>query len=70
MPARPRPHLIFDADDTLWENNVPFVADEGLDPAGTWMIAQPHTWHLELVALPDDERILRIASVRNLLVYF
>jgi hypothetical protein len=34
------------------------------------MIAHPHTWDLELVALPDDERILRIASVRNLLAYF
>jgi putative hydrolase of the HAD superfamily len=67
------------------------VADEGLDPARTWMIgnsprsdilpalaaglctvfiAHPHTWHLELVALPDDDRILRIASVRDLLGYF
>jgi putative hydrolase of the HAD superfamily len=24
MPTRPRQHLIFDADDTLWENNVVF----------------------------------------------
>jgi putative hydrolase of the HAD superfamily len=68
------------------------VADEGLDPARTWMIgnsplsdilpalaaglrtvfiAHPHTWHLEVVALPeDDERILRVASVRELLAYF
>lgn len=67
------------------------VADEGLDPARTWMIgnspksdilpalaaglrtvfiAHPHTWHLELVALPDDERILRVAGVRDLLEYF
>jgi putative hydrolase of the HAD superfamily len=67
------------------------VADEGLDPARTWMIgnspksdilpaldaglravfiAHPHTWHLEIVALPDDERILRVTSVRELLEYF
>jgi putative hydrolase of the HAD superfamily len=36
----------------------------------TVFIAHPHTWHLELVALPDDDRILRIASVRDLLDYF
>ena len=24
MPTRPRQHLIFDADDTLWENNIVF----------------------------------------------
>jgi putative hydrolase of the HAD superfamily len=67
------------------------VADEGLDPARTWMIgnspksdilpalaaglhavfiAHPHTWHLEIVALPDDERILRVETVRELLEYF
>jgi putative hydrolase of the HAD superfamily len=67
------------------------VADEGLDPARTWMIGNspksdilpalaaglravfidhPHTWHLEIVALPDDERILRVESVRELLEYF
>ena len=68
------------------------MAEEGLDPARTWMIgnsplsdilpalaaglrtvfiAHPHTWHLEVVALPeDDERILRVASVRELLAYF
>jgi putative hydrolase of the HAD superfamily len=67
------------------------VADAGLDPARTWMIgnspksdilpalaaglravfvAHPHTWHLEVVALPDDERILRVTSVGELLEYF
>ena len=29
-----------------------------------------YTWHLEVVALPDDERILRVKSVRELLRYF
>jgi putative hydrolase of the HAD superfamily len=33
-------------------------------------IAHPHTWHLEIVALPDDERILRVTSIRELLEYF
>jgi putative hydrolase of the HAD superfamily len=68
------------------------VADERLDARKTWMIgnspksdilpaiaaglravfiAHPHTWRLELVALPDDDaRILRVASVRELLAYF
>jgi putative hydrolase of the HAD superfamily len=37
----------------------------------TVFIAHPHTWHLEVVALPeDDARILRVASVRDLLEYF
>src|SRR6185437_10865015 len=185
MPTRPRQHLIFDADDTLWENNVVFegviadfiawldhprmtadevravmdgierehaarfgygtkvfeltleetvrrlrvgrltkgdqeeqvrkiersglaelfrrtlvtpekteatyrgvVADERLDARKTWMIgnspksdilpavaaglravfiAHPHTWRLELVALPEnDARILRVEKFREL----
>jgi putative hydrolase of the HAD superfamily len=36
----------------------------------TVFIAHRHTWHLEVVALPDDERILRVKSVRELLRYF
>ncbi len=67
------------------------VADERLDPARTWMIgnsprsdilpavaaglravfiAHPHTWHLEVVALPDDARILRADTFRELLELF
>ena len=67
------------------------VAGERLDPARTWMIgnspksdilpavaaglravfiAHPHTWHLEVVALPDDARILRVATFRGLLELF
>jgi putative hydrolase of the HAD superfamily len=68
------------------------VRDERLDPGRTWMIgnsprsdilpalaaglrtvyiAHPHTWHLEVVALPEDDgRILRVPNVRALLEYF
>ena len=68
------------------------VADERLDPARTWMIgnspksdilpavaaglrvvfiAHPHTWHLEVVALPDDDtRILRVDTFRDLVELF
>ena len=34
-------------------------------------IAHPHTWHLEVVALPDDDaRILRVDTFRGLVELF